>query len=153
MTGTTSAAITKDRARQAMTRFVAAWEQGDLAAVDELFAEDVVYHAPPFPDMGRAELREFIAAFRTGFSGMHVQVQEDLVDGTTSVHRWTVEAVLSGTTDLLPGVEPTGNATTAQGNHVLHWSGDRVSEAWHFGDWLGWLTKAGALPPMPGTGA
>ncbi|MGY1709175.1 ester cyclase [Geodermatophilus sp. SYSU D00758] len=153
MTGTTSAAITKDRAHEAMTRFVAAWEQGDLSAVDEVFAEDVVYHAPPFPDMGRGELREFIAAFRAGFSEMHVQVQEDLVDGSTSVHRWTVGAVLSGATQLLPGVEPTGKATSAEGAHVLHWSGDRVSEAWHLGDWLGWLTKAGVLPPMPGTAA
>jgi hypothetical protein len=53
---------------------------------------------------------------------------------------------------LRPGGPP-GKHTTAAGAHVLHWSGDEVSEAWHFGDWLGWLTKAGVLPPMPGTGA
>ena len=152
MTGTRSSAVSKDRAREGMIRFLAAWEQGDVSAVDEVFAEDVAYHGPPFPDMGRAELREFIASFRTGFSEFHVQVHEHVVDGTSSAHRWTVEAVLSGTTQLLPGVDPTGNRTSAEGAHVLHWTGDKVSEAWHLGDWLGWLTKAGVLPPMPGAG-
>ena len=150
MTQTTKSAVLKDRAREAMTRFVAAWEQGDVSAVDDVFAEDLVYHAPPFPDMGRAELREFIVSFRTGFSEIHVPVHEHVVDGTTSVHRWTAEAVLSGTTQLLPGVDPTGNHTSAEGAHVLHWTGEQVSEAWHLGDWLGWLTAAGVLPPLPG---
>jgi ketosteroid isomerase-like protein len=153
MTQTTNSTVSRDRAREAMIRFMAAWEQGDMAAVDEVFAEDVVYHGPPFPDMSRAGLREFITSFRTGFSEIHVQVHEHVVDGTTSVHRWTAEAVLSGTTQLLPGVDPTGNRTSAEGAHVLHWSGDRVSEAWHLGDWLGWLTKAGVLPPLPETSA
>jgi ketosteroid isomerase-like protein len=153
MTETTRSTLSRERAREAMMRFMAAWEQGDVSAVDEVFAEDVAYHGPPFPDMGRAELREFIAGFRTGFSEIHVQVHEHVVDGTTSVHRWTAEAVFSGTTQLLPGVDPTGNRTSAEGAHVLHWSGDRVSEAWHLGDWLGWLTRAGVLPPMPGTDA
>ncbi|SDX57407.1 SnoaL-like polyketide cyclase [Geodermatophilus africanus] len=150
---TSPASVSKERAREAMARFVAVWEQGELAAVDEIFSKDLTYHAPPFPDMGRDGFRDFVDSFRAGFTEIHVQMQEHLVDGATSVHRWTVEAVLSGTTPLLPGVEATGKRTTGEGAHVLHWSGDEVSEAWHFGDWLGWLTKAGVLPPMPGTGA
>ncbi len=153
MTQTTSSTVSRERAREAMIRFMAAWEQGDVSALDEVFAEDVAYHGPPFPDMDRAELANFITSLRTGFSEIHVQLHEHVVDGGTSVHRWTAEAVLSGTTQLLPGVEPTGNHTSADGAHVLHWTGDKVSEAWHLGDWLGWLTKAGVLPPMPVTGA
>jgi limonene-1,2-epoxide hydrolase len=153
MTQTTHSTVSKERAREAMTRFMATWEQGDLAALDEVFAEDLVYHAPPFADMSRAELRDFIAGFRSGFSEIHVQVHEHVVDGNASVHRWTAEAVLSGATPVLQDVAPTGKRTTAEGAHVFHWSGDRVSEAWHIGDWLGWLTKAGVLPPMPGTSA
>ncbi len=149
MTQTTSSAVSKDRAREASTRLMAAWEQGELSAVDEVFTEDLVYHGPPFPDMGRDGLRDFITAFRAGFTDAHVQVHEHVVDGTTSVHRWTAEAVHSGTTPLLPGVEPSGEHLSAEGVHVLHWTGDRVSEAWHIGDWFGWLTQAGVLPPLP----
>jgi len=50
-------------------------------------------------------------------------------------------------------VDGTETRTPAEGAHVLHWSGDRVAEAWHVGDWLGWLTRAGVLPPLPGAGA
>jgi hypothetical protein len=50
---TSPAAVSKERAREGMTRFVAVWEQGGLAAVDEIFAEYLTYHGPPFPDMGR----------------------------------------------------------------------------------------------------
>ena len=102
--------------------------------------------------MGRDGIREFVDGFRAGSTDIHVQMQEHLVDGATSVHRWTVEAVLSGTTSLLLGVEATGKHPIGRSAHVLHWSGDPVSEAWHVGDWLGWLTMAGVLPPMPGTG-
>ena len=81
MTETTGSTLSRERAREAMMRFMAAWEQGDVSAVDEVFAEDVTYHGPPFPDMGRAELRDFISGFRTGFSEIHVQVHEHVVDG------------------------------------------------------------------------
>lgn len=149
MTQTTGAAVSEDRAREAMTRVVAAWEQGDVSGVDDVFTDDLVYHGPPFPDMGKAELRDFITAFRAGFTQAHVQVHEHVVHGTTTVHRWTAEAVHSGTTPLLPGVPPSGNAVSADGVHLMHWTGDRISEAWHIGDWFGWLTRAGVLPPLP----
>ncbi|WP_448638639.1 ester cyclase [Geodermatophilus sp. URMC 63] len=152
MTQITHAPGTRERAHEVMTRIAAAWEQGDLAAVDEVFTEDLVYHAPPFADMGRAELGDFITAFRAAFPDAHVQVHGDVVDGTTSVHRWTAEGTFTGTTPLLPGVEPTGRHASSDGAYVLHWSGDRVSEAWHLGDWLGWLVQTGVLPPPPGMG-
>jgi hypothetical protein len=117
-----------------MTRFVAVREPGDLAAVDEISSKDLTYHAPPVPDMGRDGFREFVDGFRAGSTDIHVQMQDHLVDGATSVHHWTVEAVLSGTTPLLPGVEATGKHPTGQGAHVLRWSGDQVSEAWRVGD-------------------
>src|SRR3712207_9452168 len=87
MTQAPSSTVSRARAREAMTRFVAAWERGDVSVVDEVFAEDLVYHGPPFPDMGRAELREFIVDFRTGFSEAHVQVHEHLVDGRSEERR------------------------------------------------------------------
>jgi ketosteroid isomerase-like protein len=149
MTETTAREVTPTRAREAMARLLAAWEQGDLEGLDGVLAEDAVYKMPPFPDMSRDELRNFVPAFRTGFPALHVMVHEDLVTGATSAHRWTAEGVFSAATPLLPGVEPTGAPQTAEGIHVLHWSGDVVTEVWHFGDWLGWLTQAGVIPPLP----
>lgn len=148
MTGTTAQpAVTAEAARAAWSRFAAAWEDGDLAAIDELFAADLTYHVPPFPDLDRAGLRDFVAAFRAGFPEFGVDVHEDVVSGTTTVHRWSCRGVFSGRTPLLP-VEPTGNTTTAVGALLFHWTDGTITEAWHFGDWMGWLTQAGVLPPL-----
>ena len=53
----------------------------------------------------------------------------------------------SGGGGVLPG-EPTGQQTEATGSHVIHWRDGRPVEAWHFGDWLGWLQRAGVLPGL-----
>lgn len=146
---TSTQTVTEALAHSRMMRFVAMWEDGDMDAVDEVFSADVTYHAPPFPDMTRAELRDFVTAFREGFHGFRVEPREDVVSASTSVHRWSCEGTFAGRTSMLPA-EPTGQRTTATGALVFHWTDGQVSEAWHFGDWLGWLTQAGVIPPLEG---
>ncbi len=149
---TSPAAVWKERAREAMTRFVAVREQGDLAAVDEISGKDLTHHAPPsrtWAGTGSASSSTASArAPRTSTSRCRST-------SSTAPPRCTAgpsRPSLSETTPLLPGIEATGKHTTGPGAHVLHWSREQVSEAWHVGDRLGWLTMAGVLPPMPGTG-
>ena len=130
-------------------QFARVWETGNTEGMDDLLSTDVVYHIPPFPDItGLQGVKEFITAFRPGFPDIRVDTKDDIASGNTSVHRWYVEATFSGETPLL-AVAPTGNRTTAHGDHILHWSNGKITEAWHFGDWLSWLTQAGAIPPLP----
>ena len=136
-----------DVAVVAMHRMVKAWETGDTSAFDEYFDKDVVYHMAPFPDMGREELKGFVGAFRAGFPDFSIDIDEDIISGSTSVHRWHCTGTFSGAAPILP-VPPTGQRATATGNLLFHWSDDRIVEAWHVGDWLGWLTTAGVLPPL-----
>jgi ketosteroid isomerase-like protein len=147
MATTANQPLSESTARAAFDRFGSAWVDGDMSGVEELFADDVTYHVPPFPDMGKAELLEFIAGFRAGFHDFELSDDEDVVAGSTSVHRWHCAATFAGKAPLLP-VEPTGRHTTASGNLMFHWSDGKVTEAWHFGDWMGWLTQAGVLPPL-----
>ncbi len=144
---TQSTAVTPDRAREAWERFGAAWERGDMSGIDELFSDNLVYHVPPFPDLNKQGLKDFIAAFRQGFHDFHVTLEEDLLADSRSLHRWRVEGVFAGTTTLLPA-QPTGASTTAIGNLLFHWQDGQIVEAWHAGDWLGWLTRAGVMPPL-----
>ena len=125
----------------AWDRFAAAWESGDFSGVDELFSERLVYHVPPFADMDKQGFRQFVEAFRQGFHDFRAYPLEEFADDSRSLHRWRVEGVLAGKTHLLP-VETTGQATSAEGMVLFHWEAGRVVEAWHSGDWLGWLTKA-----------
>lgn len=130
-------------------RFIEAWTKGSLATVDELMLPDAVYHMPPFPDLsGTGELKQFIANFHAAFpENLRVAFEEDISTGNVTVHRWNVSGTFSGRSPLL-SVAPTGRLTTATGCHICHWTGERCREVWHFGDWLGWLQRAGATPPM-----
>jgi SnoaL-like polyketide cyclase len=130
-------------------RFIQAWTEGNLATVDELMAPNVVYHMPPFPDFsGTEDLKQFISSFHSAFpNDLQVFFDEDLAAGDATVHRWNVSGSFQGRSPLL-SVTPTGKLTTATGCHICHWAGDRCVEVWHFGDWLGWLQKAGAAPPL-----
>jgi hypothetical protein len=53
----------------------------------------------------------------------------------------------SGENPLLP-TPPTGRSTQATGVLMAQWHERRIVELWHFGDWMGWLTGAGVLPPL-----
>ena len=130
-------------------RFIEAWTQRNLATVEEVMAPDVVYHMPPFPDFqGTEPLKRFITDFHAAFpDDCQVVIEEDLASGEVTVHRWSVSGTYKGRSPLLP-VQPTGKSTTATGCHICRWAGDRCVEVWHFGDWLGWLQKAGVMPSL-----
>src|SRR4051794_25561528 len=130
-------------------RFIEAWTKGNLATVDELAAPAVIYHMPPFPDLsGTGPLKRFITDFHAAFpEDFQVSFDEDLAVGDATVHRWNVSGRFTGRSPLL-SVAPTGKLATATGCHICHWSGDRCVEIWHFGDWLGWLQRAGAAPAL-----
>lgn len=147
MTQVQSTGLTPEVARQAWNRFGAAWEQGDMSGIDEFFDDASVYHVPPFPDLDKQGLTDYISAFRQGFHDIHVPLEEDMVVDSRSLHRWRADAVFAGSTPLLP-VQPTGQSTTASGTLLFHWQDGHIVEAWHAGDWLGWLTRAGVLPPL-----
>ncbi len=136
-----------EAAARVWDRVTAAWEAGDYSGVDELFSGRLLYHVPPFPDLDKQGLKDFIEAFRQGFHDFRVHLLEEVIDGSRSLHRWRVEGVFAGDTPLLP-VAPTGKATSAEGMLLFHWEDGQVVEAWHSGDWLGWLTRAGVLPPL-----
>jgi predicted ester cyclase len=129
-------------------RAVEAWTTDNPDRLDEAFATDIVYHMPPFPDLiGTEAQKQFIATFRAAFPDFQVTFDEDIVEGDRSTHRWHCQGTYSGQSPLLP-VPPTGNQSTASGSLILHWQDGKVTEAWHFGDWLGWLQGAGVLPPL-----
>jgi hypothetical protein len=77
-------------------------------------------------------------------------IDEDIIVGNTSAHRWTCRATCTEQSPLLP-VPPTGKPATVLGSHIVHRATDKAVEVWHFGDWLGWLQQNGR-PPTAGVG-
>jgi hypothetical protein len=53
-----------DSMTAAFHRAIEVWNTGNLDLVDEAFADNSLYHVPPFPDLvGREAQKQFIAAF------------------------------------------------------------------------------------------
>jgi hypothetical protein len=130
-------------------RFTDPWSTGAVAALDDLCAPELIYHVLPFPDMGYAELKQFIAAFHMGFPDFQVIQDENLSVGQTTIHRWTITGTFSAASPLLPA-PPTGKRGRVAGCHIIRWQNNRAVEVWHYGDWLGWLQQVGVLPPLSG---
>jgi len=128
-------------------RFGDVWVTGEVDVVDELMSAHTTYHLPPFPDMDREALKQFIAGFHQAFPDFALTIEDDLVSDDRSVHRWSCSGTFSGDSPILP-VGATGQATHATGCHVVTWRDGRPAEIWHFGDWMGWLQRAGVLPAL-----
>jgi predicted ester cyclase len=142
-----SPAPIQELARAHFDRIRAGWERGDVSGVDEVYSDDLVYHMPPFADLDKAQLRDFITGFHQAFPDFSVEEDQLVVDADTTVQRWHCTGTYSGQSPLLP-VPPTGRSTQATGVLMAQWRDGRIVELWHFGDWMGWLTGAGVLPPL-----
>ncbi len=123
------------------------WNTGNVGLLDEFCAPTLLYHIAPFPDMNVEALKQFIGAFRMAFPDFHVDIEEDLIAGNRSAHRWTCSATFTGQSPLLP-VPPTGKRAIVPGSHIVHWEEGKAVEMWHFGDWMGYLQQVGIIPPL-----
>lgn len=131
-------------------RYMQAWNEGDLDAVNETCSADYVHHSAPFPDtVGIAAHRELIAAFRQALSNL--QLTEDdvfmLEDGGRTCLRWTMTGVHTGQSTVIP-VPPTGKAVRVTGCSVDRVVDGLFVETWTYADNLGMLQQLGVIPPM-----
>src|ERR1700752_3707332 len=103
--------------RALVLRFMeAGWNQGDMAAVDELVAPDAIAHHPePGTSPGREGWKQSIQMYRGSFPDLHYTVEDTVAEGDRVVVRWTARA-----TDTLGfmGRPPTGISASAGGINI-----------------------------------
>ncbi|HSJ58256.1 MAG TPA: nuclear transport factor 2 family protein, partial [Anaerolineae bacterium] len=88
--------MSQSQATDQFHRFVEMWNTGNVEGLEDVFTDDAVYHVPPFPDMGPQALGQFILAFVQTFPDSRVVVDEDIIAGDVSAHRWTWQATYTG---------------------------------------------------------
>ena len=134
--------------RAIVRRLHEAWNTGDLAAVDEIYAEDFVGHFPPsshLPDRrGREGAREGIRRAKTAFPDWHEAVEAMVTEGNTVVTRYTSTGTHLGEFRGLPGLAPTGRKITVPEISIYRVAGGKVAEQWCLLDELGRLQQLGA---------
>jgi predicted ester cyclase len=126
-------------------RFYEEIDKGNLAAMDELVAENYIDHSPPpFPGLssGRAGLKEAFEIFWVATPGRH-DIEDQIAEGDKVVTRIRV----TGTHEHdLPGISKTGNKLETTATVVHRIEDGMLVEKWSNKDELGFLQQLGVIP-------
>jgi predicted ester cyclase len=121
---------------------------GNLAANDELWAEDLIWHGGSLGEVhGLAAYKEFMAANGAGaFTGMRLTIHEVITAADKVVVRFTNSGTHTGP---FMGVPPTGVRAAWLGIGIYTVTSGRISEAWFAEDIFGMLQQFGSAR-LPG---
>jgi steroid delta-isomerase-like uncharacterized protein len=137
---------TRESPRTRYHRFVQeVLARGNLTALDELVAEDVVSHSP-FPGQapGREGFKQAFAQFRAAFPELQVKVHDVLADGAKVVGYFTVSGVHRGE---LFGIPATGKTVSYDEMVIVRFEDEKIVEHWSVADSLSMLQELGAVVP------
>ena len=138
--------------RALVTRFV---EEGiikaDMAAFDELVAEDVVDHyAPPGSPPGRDGWKQNRLRFQAAFPDGRWEIADVVADGDLVA----VRAPFTGTHNgEFFGIPATGRDVAIGSIHICRVANGLIVEHWGNSDDLGMLRQLGAIPTPEPTAA
>ncbi len=119
-------------------------QDGQLALVDDLFAEDFVDHTP-FPGVPptRDGVRMLFAGFREAFPDLKITIHEQVAEGEKVVTRKTFEGTHRGS---FMGIPPSGNPIAFSVIDILTIRDGRLREHRVVVDQLHLLRQLGAVP-------
>ncbi len=124
------------------------WNQGKLAAIDELVASDATFHDPSVPGgkfTGPQGMKQFVQIYRGAFPDLRLTINDQIAEGEEVVTRWTATGTHSGE---LMGIAPTNKRATVTGVDIDRYQGGKVVEAWASYDMLGLLQQLGVVPTL-----
>jgi len=128
--------------------FEEAWSKGNVDAFDEVYAADIVWHQPPFPDVSGLEVaKQGIAGMRLAYSNIQIAFAEWIAEGDVIACRLTIRMKHTGVSPTLP-IPPTGKEVTLEGCVVYHIKDGKVVEVWEYSDYLGFLQQLGVVPAL-----
>lgn len=117
--------------------------QGNLAAVNELFAIDTVDHNPlPGQVPGFEGAKQGFEVLRTGFPDIHFTVEDQVAEGDKVVTRWTMRGTHTG---VFMGRPPTGRPVEIPGIAIFRVVDGRIVDRWRAADDLGRMRQIGAI--------
>jgi predicted ester cyclase len=136
--------------------FEGVFNKGNVAAVDQLFAPNIVAHLDypsnlPVPaeyQLSLEELKQVVSQFRTTFPDLHYTVELQVAEGDMVVTRVTARGTHTGEYRGLTykGIPPTGKQVTWTETQIFRIADGKLVEQWSNEDDLGRLQQVGALP-------
>ncbi len=125
--------------------FEEVWNNQNLAAIDQLMAQNYVHHDPQSPNVpsGIEGYKQFVRQYLSAFPDLQMNIDEQVSEGDTVVIRWTATGTHKGN---LPPLPPTGKTIKVTGITVARLSNGKFVESWNNWDALGLLQQLGAVP-------
>jgi len=140
--------MTPEENKALVRRFYAEIDKGNLAAMDELVAENYIDHNPsPFPGLasGRAGLKQAFEIFWKATPGYH-HIEEQIAEGDKVVTRMTSYGKHEHD---LPGAPATGNDLKITSITIHRIENGRLAEKWAEKDVMGFLGQIGVIKAPP----
>lgn len=118
----------------ALRWFEEVWNQGSESTIDELFHPEG--HAYGFPEpgsdlIGPESFKVVHRQFNNAFSGIHIDVEDLIVEGDRAAARWISQMTHSG--DGL-GFPATGMVAALSGSSFIHFHNGKIMKAWNHMD-------------------
>ena len=120
-----------------------AFNDGNLAVIDELVASGYINHVAPADVRGREGMKTFVTTYRTAFPDYACTIDDQVAEGDKVVTRWTVRGTQHG--DLM-GIPPTGKQVSLPGVVVDRIANGQLVESWLQADVLGMMQQLGVVP-------
>jgi steroid delta-isomerase-like uncharacterized protein len=133
---------------KAMVRriFEEVFNKGNLSVVDEIMANDYVFHMGQGMDVkGPDGFKQFATMFRTAFPDLHITIDDMVAEGDRVATRETMRGTHKG--DFM-GIRPTGKQCTTTGMVIIRFAGGKEVEAFGIVDMLAMYQQLGIVPPM-----
>jgi predicted ester cyclase len=125
------------------------FEEGDLAATEELIHPDFVNHeAPPGNPQGPEGLKETITWLHGLWGPMHADIEDEICEGDKVVARVTMHGRHLG--EFL-GQPPSGREFATEQIHIYRLQDGKVVEHWSVRDDLGQALQLGLFPAPAGS--
>jgi len=122
--------------------WVAAWDKGDVDALDDLMADGYQRHSSDGRPQDLAEFKASIIATRSAFPDLVTTIDEIVVEDDRAAIRWHS----TGTHEAsLLGVPATGRRVEVSGATFARFAGDRIAEEHVTWDPRALLTALGVI--------
>jgi steroid delta-isomerase-like uncharacterized protein len=126
-------------------RWVEAFNEGNLDAVDELLTDSYVRHDPNSPEVrGPEEEKQLRAMYRSAFPDLRFSVEDMVAEDDKIATRLSISATHEG--ELL-GIPPTQRRLSFTAMELYRLEGGKIDEQWVNVDTLGMMQQLGVVPP------
>ena len=104
-----------------------------------MYSPDFINH---FTGDNLERLKQAIQETRAAFSGLHIAIDEFIIEGDKSVARWTARSTHTG---AYMGIPVTGKRVEQVGINIVRMVNGKIVEEWSLGDNVGLLRQLGCV--------